>query len=118
MLVVLTLIAAEFTWLTQPAQAAGWPPWRPAHVRLSARIIGHRLLITGSGFQNCRALAVRARLHDGDPWFSLDILHTSRRGKFSADLPLPHRLENANKLSVCVKDTNSSRLMCVTAHRY
>ncbi len=119
LLVVLTLIAAEFSWLVQPVSAeSGWPPWRPIHVRLSARIIGHRLLISGAGFQNHRALAVRARLHDGDPWFSLELLHTSRRGRFSADLPLPHKLENANKLSVCVKDMNSSRLSCVIARRY
>ncbi len=119
LLVILSLVAAEFTWLAQPVHAeAGWPPWKPAHLRLSARIVGHRLLITGSGFPQRHLLAVRARRYDGDPWYNLDMVKSSRKGKFSADLPLPHRLENANSLRVCVKDTSSSRLSCVTAHRY
>jgi len=119
LLVILSLITAEFTWLAQPVRAeAGWPPYNPAHLRLSARIVGHRLLITGSGFPQRHFLAVRARLHDGDPWYNLDMLKSSRKGKFSADLPLPHHLENANSLRVCVKDTNSGRFSCVTAHRY
>jgi hypothetical protein len=85
---------------------------------LSARIVGHRLQIAGSGFPHRHLLAVRARFHDGDPWYNLDMVKSSRKGKFSADLPLPHHLENANTLRVCVKDTTSSQLSCVTAHRY
>jgi hypothetical protein len=118
-LVVLALVTAEFGWLAQPARAeAGWPPWYASHLRLSARIVGHRLQIFGSGFPIRHTLWVRARLHDGDPWYNLDMLKASRRGKFTADLPLPHHLENANSLRVCLKDTISSRLSCVTAHRY
>jgi hypothetical protein len=119
LLVILSLVTAEFTWLTQPVHAeAGWPPWKSAHLRLSARIVGHRLLIAGSGFPQRHFLAVRARKYDGDPWYNLDMVKSSRKGKFSADLPLPHRLENANSLRVCVKDTTSGRLSCVTARRY
>jgi hypothetical protein len=118
-LVVLSLVTAEFTWLAQPVSAeAGWPPWNDSRLRLSARIVGHRLQISGMGFPRQHTLLVRARLNDGDPWYSLNRLKASRRGKFFADLPLPHHLENANNLRVCVKDTISSRLTCASARRY
>ena len=118
-LVILSLVTAEFTWLVQPVHAEeGWPPWYGSHVRLNARIVGHRLQISGAGFPIRRVLAVRVRLYEGGSWDSQHTLRTSRRGKFSADLPLPHRLENANRLRVCVKDMTSSRLTCATARRY
>jgi hypothetical protein len=119
LLVVLSLVTAEFTWLAQPVRAeAGWPPCNPSRLRLGARIVGHRLQVSGSGFPRQHVLSVRARLYDGAPWYSLNTLKASRRGKFFADLPLPHHLEHANSLRVCVKDTISSRLSCVTARRY
>ncbi len=119
LLVILSLIAAEFTWIVQPAHAEGdsWP-WRPYRARISARIIGHRLHLTGAGFAIRHTLNVRVRRNDGENWFYLDSLKAGRRGRFTADLPLPHHLENANTLRVCVKDTSNSRLACVIAHRY
>jgi len=118
-LALLSLVAAEFSWLATPAQAEeSWPPYRWSRARVSARIVGHRLIVSGAGFPQRRAIVVRARRYDGDPWKSLAILNTSRRGKFSADLPLPHYLEIANSLQVCVKDKGSGRLACVTARRY
>ena len=119
LLTLLAVVGAEFTWLAQPAQAEeGWPPYNWSRVHFNARIVGHRLIVSGAGFPQRRAIVVRARRYDGDPWKSLAILNTSRRGKFSADLPLPHYLEIANSLQVCVKDKGSGRLACVTARRY
>jgi len=89
-LALLSLVAVEFNWLATPAQAAeSWPPYRWSRARVSARIVGHRLIVSGAGFPQRRAIVVRARRYDGDPWKSLAILSTSRRGKFSADLLYP-----------------------------
>jgi hypothetical protein len=118
-LVVLALITAEFTWLAQPVHAeAGWPSYNWARLWLNSRIVGYRVQVAGSGFPRQHILLVRARLRDGSPWYNLATLKASQRGRFFADLPLPHHLENANNLRVCVKDTLSSRLTCATARRY
>jgi hypothetical protein len=119
LLVVLSLVTAEFTWLAQPVHAeAGWPPYNWSRLWLNSRIIGHRVQVSGAGFPRQHILLVRARFHDGYPWYNLATLKASQRGRFFADLPLPHHLENANNLRVCVKDTLTSRLTCATARRY
>jgi len=118
-LTLLAVVGAEFTWLTLPAQAEeAWPPINWTHIHFNARIVGHRLIVAGSGFPHRRDVVVRARRYDGSSWYSIATLKTSRRGKFSADLPLPHFLEIANSLQVCVKDKSSGRLTCVIARRY
>src|SRR5512139_1581507 len=119
LLTLLAVVGAEFSWLAQPARAEeAWPPINWTHAHLNARIVGHRLIVAGSGFPHRRDIVVRARRYDGSPWYSIATLKTSRRGKFSADLPLPHYLELANSLQVCVKDKSSGRTTCVIARRY
>lgn len=116
-LLAAAVIVSSLAVVPQSASAAAPDAANTAAPRFTARIIGNKLTIDGSGFPARRGFFVKARRNANFSWIRLGAIQADRSGRIHGTFNLPDELRKGYTLRVCLKDLKNSNAYCVYARR-
>ncbi len=116
LILIVVLFATSFAFLPQPVVAAHQPALAKgtgSNGSLSAQLNNRKVTISGTNFIKNREFIVNAKSFKGNT-AKLGTIKSNNSGSFKVTYNLPDKFKVVKTLTVCVKDSKTSKRTCTT----